>query len=639
MAHKTSGHLPGRSSVRRRPGPAVPLRSASPESPPVSPVSRSPSPPGAEPRERRAGARARRHGQPRQSAPGGRGAGLHWAAVRRAGSRHDRAGAHAHQAAGPQDFNIRVGKYTMSGVDVDEFSRDLHACQARLDHLWKAVLHPPCQRPPWGTAVPYLCRQRAALPTARSSRERAPTNVRIDPSSLSFNMWKEIPVPFYLSVYFFDIVNPDAILLGEKPQVQERGPYVYREFRHKSNITFNDNDTVSFLEYRSFQFQPDKSHGLESDYIVMPNILVLAAAMMMENKPMSLKLIMTLAFSTLGERAFMNRTVGEIMWGYEDPLIHLINKYLPNMFPFKGKFGLFAELNNSDSGLFTVFTGVKDFSRIHLVDKWNGLSKVSFWHSDQCNMINGTSGQMWAPFMTPETSLEFYSPEACRSMNLIYKESGTFEGIPTYRFVAPSTLFANGSVYPPNEGFCPCRESGIQNVSTCRFNAPLFLSHPHFYNADPVLAEAVLGLHPNQEEHSLFLDIHPVTGIPMNCSVKLQLSLYIKAIRGIGQTGKIQPVVLPLVWFEESGAMEGKPLQTFYTQLVLMPSVLHYAQYVLLALGCVLLLIPVIHQIRSQGPGDATSQPSVATQPDRLPGPHTPLLQDSLSGQPTRPKV
>lgn len=49
----------------------------------------------------------------------------------------------------------------------------------------------------------------------------------------------------------------------------------HREFRHKSNITFNDNDTVSFLEYRSFQFQPDKSHGLESDYIVMPNILVL----------------------------------------------------------------------------------------------------------------------------------------------------------------------------------------------------------------------------------------------------------------------------------------------------------------------------------------------------------------------------
>ncbi|XP_064128126.1 scavenger receptor class B member 1 isoform X1 [Loxodonta africana] len=425
-------------------------------------------------------------------------------------------------------------------------------------------------------------------------------NVRIDPSSLSFNMWKEIPVPFYLSVYFFHVVNPDNVLKGEKPQVQERGPYVYREFRHKSNITFNDNDTVSFLEYRTFQFQPAKSYGLESDYIVMPNILVLTAAMLVENQPLSLKVLMSLAFSTLGERAFMNRTVGEIMWGYEDPLMDFINKYFPNLLPFNGKFGLFSELNNTHSGLFTVFTGVKDFSRIHLVNKWNGLSKVSFWHSDQCNMINGTSGQMWAPFMTPESSLEFYSPDACRSMKLVYQEAGVFEGIPIYRFVAPPTLFANGSVYPPNEGFCPCLESGIQNVSTCRFGAPLFLSHPHFYNADPVLAEAVLGLHPNHQEHSLFLDIHPVTGIPMNCSVKLQLSLYIKAVKGIGQTGSISPVVLPLLWFGESGTMEGQALQTFYTQLVLLPAVLHYAQYVLLALGCALLLIPVVHLIRSQ---------------------------------------
>jgi hypothetical protein len=56
----------------------------------------------------------------------------------------------------------------------------------------------------------------------------------------------------------------------------------------------------------------------------------------------------------------------------------------------------------------------------------------------------------------------------CRSMKLVYHEAGVFEGIPIYRFVAPKTLFANGTVYPPNEGFCPCQESGIQNVSTCR---------------------------------------------------------------------------------------------------------------------------------------------------------------------------
>lgn len=40
----------------------------------------------------------------------------------------------------------------------------------------------------------------------------------------------------------------------------------------------------------------------------------------------------------------------------------------------------------------------------------------------------------------------------------------------------------------------------------------MFISHPHFYNADPSLVDAVEGLHPSKEEHALFLDVHPVRG-------------------------------------------------------------------------------------------------------------------------------
>lgn len=40
----------------------------------------------------------------------------------------------------------------------------------------------------------------------------------------------------------------------------------------------------------------------------------------------------------------------------------------------------------------------------------------------------------------------------------------------------------------------------------------MFISHPHFYNADPSLVDAVEGLHPSREEHALFLDVHPVWG-------------------------------------------------------------------------------------------------------------------------------
>lgn len=51
-------------------------------------------------------------------------------------------------------------------------------------------------------------------------------SVCIDSSSLSFGIWEEIPVPFSISIYFFNIVNPKEILQGKKPLLWERRPYV-----------------------------------------------------------------------------------------------------------------------------------------------------------------------------------------------------------------------------------------------------------------------------------------------------------------------------------------------------------------------------------------------------------------------------
>ncbi|XP_069562868.1 scavenger receptor class B member 1-like isoform X2 [Brachyistius frenatus] len=54
-------------------------------------------------------------------------------------------------------------------------------------------------------------------------------NTIIDPKNeLSYTMWKDVPVPFFMSVYFFNVLNPKEILKGEKPMVEQKGPYVYR---------------------------------------------------------------------------------------------------------------------------------------------------------------------------------------------------------------------------------------------------------------------------------------------------------------------------------------------------------------------------------------------------------------------------
>ncbi|XP_060751776.1 scavenger receptor class B member 1 [Tachysurus vachellii] len=423
-------------------------------------------------------------------------------------------------------------------------------------------------------------------------------NVEINPNNkLSYTMWKDIPVPFFMSIYFFNVLNPEEILAGEKPTVEQRGPYVYREKRWKDNITFHDNKTVSYLEYRQYFFEESMSVGNESDVVTIPNMLVLGASVMMDYLPVAVKKMISATFETFKEGPFVTKTVGELMWGYNSKLVDFLNTIFPGLMPFKGKFGLFVEFNNSNTGLFTIFTGKDDINVVHKVDSWNGLKKVNYWKSEQCNMINGTAGQLWPPFMTTESTLSFYSPDACRSMELVYERPGTSQGIPVYHYVAPKTLFANGSDYPPNEGFCPCRQSGLLDVRSCRHNSPVFISHPHFYNADPFLLQTVNGLSPNENEHGLFIDIHPETGIPMNVSIKLQLNLLIKKVQGITQTGNIAEVVMPLIWFGESGYIDGPVLRTFRTNLVILPMVMDYMQYIFIGLGLCFIIGAVALQV------------------------------------------
>nr|XP_020480783.1 scavenger receptor class B member 1 isoform X1 [Monopterus albus] len=453
-------------------------------------------------------------------------------------------------------------------------------------------------------------------------------NTVIDPKNeVSYTMWKDVPVPFFMSVYFFHILNPKEILSGEKPVVQQKGPYVYRKHIQKNNITFHPNNTVSYKEYRSYNFEPSMSVGNESDVITIPNMLVLGAAVMLENLPIPVRLIISIAFKSFKEGPFLTKTVGELMWGYDSQLVEFLSKYLPGMLPASGKFGLFAEINNTDTGLFTIFTGRDDIRKVHKVDSWNGLTNLKYWRTPQCNMINGTAGQLWPPFITKERTLPFYSPDACRSLEFVYQRSGTFKGIPLYRYVAPKTMFANGTEYAPNEGFCPCRQSGLLNVSSCRYNSPVFISQPHFFNADPVLLDYVRGLHPSEEEHGLFIDIHPLSGVPLNVAIRLQLNLLMKRVEGITETGRISEVVMPMIWFEESGYIDGPVLNTFRTNLVVIPTVMEYLQYVFIALGLAMIVIAalVYHRVKKCEGGTKAAGNRTSLTEDQ-----DPLLQDEM---------
>ncbi|KAH9628089.1 hypothetical protein HF086_018305 [Spodoptera exigua] len=83
--------------------------------------------------------------------------------------------------------------------------------------------------------------------------------------------------------------------------------------------------------------------------------------------------------------------------------------------------------------------------------------------------------------------------------------SPTLEGQAMQRHTSADVNPDNKCYYPGEK--CPPR--GLQNISPCQYNAPVYLSFPHFYDADPALLEPFEGLKPNKKKHETYFMIQP----------------------------------------------------------------------------------------------------------------------------------
>lgn len=61
----------------------------------------------------------------------------------------------------------------------------------------------------------------------------------------------------------------------------------------------------------------------------------------------AIKFMLNTAFIIYNQEPFMNRTVKDVLWGYTDPFLDFVNSLLPGILPFKGKFGLFADVSTA----------------------------------------------------------------------------------------------------------------------------------------------------------------------------------------------------------------------------------------------------------------------------------------------------
>ncbi|KAG5890079.1 hypothetical protein JTB14_003643 [Gonioctena quinquepunctata] len=374
-----------------------------------------------------------------------------------------------------------------------------------------------------------------------------------------FNMWKETPIPMYLAFNFFNWTNAEEFIKDPtiKPHFVECGPYTYHEHHIRENITFNDNNTVTFYNNRIWRFVPEKSNGSLDDRITTFNPIVAAVGNIVKDKHYLVRVGVNFFIEEKNVTLAITKSVNNFIFeGYDDPMLDLLHKlHIKGIdVPFT-KFGWFVERNNTPEydGLYNMNNGGDDIDKLGIVRFWNYKDSVPYWKG-QCGKVEGTTGELWYPPKDMQT-IKIFSNDLCSSVTLDHSSEHTVHGIEGHRYVGGPRTFDNGSKYPEMSCFVPegfKYYSGVRNVSLCKFGAPAFISFPHFYQADPYYLEQIEGLKPVQSKHEMYLAIEPMTGLPLTVQASFQLNLQMQQMDGIKMLEHVKTRLMPAFWFAQS---------------------------------------------------------------------------------------
>uniref|UniRef100_A0A6G1SIR4 Scavenger receptor class B member 1 n=1 Tax=Aceria tosichella TaxID=561515 RepID=A0A6G1SIR4_9ACAR len=325
----------------------------------------------------------------------------------------------------------------------------------------------------------------------------------------TFDRFTRVPIPITVKFYLFNITNADQVLAGlERPQFDEVGPFIYKQWRRRDVVDIIDNNRkIVYREYKTF-YSSWPSHLANSNdnnnndhasswqledgtlilnpkaynvtMINLPLLSVLNQLGQLEEgtlKRSAASRIVARLIQEANERILITRPVNELLFdGYKVGLMDAASDLISNTLGYnfesplpRNKFGFFHGKNGTwsrkESGEMTIFTGrnesMKDFM---LVDNWNGQKQLNVWPKNteagnRCNEIRGTDGSQFHPGVTREQTLDIFSPLICSSIFVKYKEDTSVRDIPLLRFTTPPDVFAAPRKSPRNACYCTIAQS------------------------------------------------------------------------------------------------------------------------------------------------------------------------------------
>jgi len=415
----------------------------------------------------------------------------------------------------------------------------------------------------------------------------------IEEGTAAYNAWVETPIPVFTKFYFFDMINPsDLFHSHEKPILEERGPYTFREVEKKVNLTWHENGTISYKRVKHWFFERELSVGPLTDSVTTINVPVVGSAEFVRGD-FFMEWGVSDMLSTIQARIFVKRTIGELLFdGYEDTVME-IGTSLDSEDDYFGeeeygeeedegkvtldKFGWFYKRNGTSwsDGDLSMHTGSDDISLLGSIVSWNRKNRTDAFPGE-CGVVKGSSDGLFPPGLTSnKDTISIFSTDLCRPLHFIKEATQDVHGIPVEKFNLAPENFANSSVCEENSCYNNNIPTGVQNVTQCKMESPAFVSRPHFHLADPFYQEQFqYGIMPEDGKHDSSFWIEPKSSIPLKVDMKLQLNVLLRKVEGIEYLFKNLPeVMFPVFWFESEAAIPESMAGSLF-MLVKLPTIM-----------------------------------------------------------------
>ncbi|XP_037870752.1 sensory neuron membrane protein 2 isoform X1 [Bombyx mori] len=444
-------------------------------------------------------------------------------------------------------------------------------------------------------------------------RKQIQKNVQISNTSKMYDKWVKLPMPLDFKIYVFNVTNRDAINQGEKPNLKEIGPYVYKQYREKIILGYGDNDTIKYNLKKTFVFDPVASGDLrEDDELTVINFSYMAAIIsVQEMMPAAVGMInraLEQFFTNLTD-PFQTVKVKDLFFdglflncegdntALDVPELFLMGMTLPFQFvtknlrkynrsvPLKwlicGKiraekpptmrisksangfyFSMFSHMNRTVSGPYEMVRGTENLSDLGHVISYQGKRIMSAWDDQYCGQLNGTDSTIFPPLEDGNIPEKLYTfePDICRSLFASLVGKDTLFNISTYYYEISDMTLGSKSANPDNKCFCKrnwsvkhdgCLLMGVLNLAPCQ-GAPAIASLPHFYLGSDELADFFGdGIKPDKEKHNTYVHLDPITGVVIKGVKRLQFNIELRNVPSVPQLKEVPSGLFPLLWIEE----------------------------------------------------------------------------------------